>query len=444
MKPTKKINPYNLYVQTLSAMDYVIDDSAAAMREGKELVNITVNDKELYLPSEALLKKNKWKDIQPYHPLSENSLRGQSPVLQHLIRDMEVWATINYCKILDMIIKVISNDDLQAELIRDVPEITKLLSSTANGATDKTASNWKKLLKHIEKERLRVVRLYIARKAKHDDEVYQRVGTVSFPLTENFEEKSNELVGVKFSSITQRDVLLNVIKYIENKLTEVFTSNGSTPYYHVVLQFQRNLVTVFNEIYSLFESKFPVELIDDSWFEAVDSLDSYMGVIPPLPGNDGETIKHGVDSAGFYEASKPRTRPSSRDDEDEGEERSRRDREYNRDRTSRRDRDDYRREERRDSRDRYDDYDDRRGRDRDEERDPPRRGGLLDMLDGSGERDRRDGRSRRDRDRYDDDRRSFRDDYRRDSRDRYDDYDDYDDRRSRGRSSRRGRGRGRY
>lgn len=417
-KPTLKKNPCDaLYKPQLEAMAYIVGEDGACSRlvkDGKS-VPITVEDKPLYLPTPELLERNKWDMIQPYHPLSENTLRGQSPVIHKLVRDLEVWTTIQLYSTVEMIIKVATTPELQTDLVAHEPRVSEILAECGVGADEKVVKQWTTLRRQLSEAKFRPLRIYLDRKYEEGDVKFSRVAIVTKAILEDMDVKNAKIQDISVGSKVNKATIMGILNYVLKPIEKLYGSNAMVPYYHVFLQVQRDLIKRFNYINEAFTSRFDYIPVDETWFDCIDNLESFGGFIPPLPGNEGvqptrESRSSGYNEDDMYESSTPPKREERKEEpreerrEERREDRGYRGRNEERRNESRGTMSDYLSggDRDRDRRDRYDDYDDDYGygdRRRDRDRRDRDRGRGRDRYDDR--RDRRDRRDR-DRDRYDD------------------------------------------
>lgn len=389
-----------IYREILNALGFEVDDKGAVFFEEVGVKTpFTMNKRQLVLPTDEWLKNPDWENTIPFHPLSENTQRKKSEVLERLTlvvcnRLYQVGATL-ICFLTELAADTDRHKKLtpeQRDYLRLLPDVDK-----------RTVDDVRKLMraKLTFKGDNAFINIFIKRGGVWKGEEYSRVAVATFPIADQENNEDKKIFDVTFR-VRDRSTLFNLLRHIfpqfDKSIDEYSYGSRSSvaPNFHSLMMSFANLAFELNKVTKTFQDDFEEVkglLIGTNWVKNMAELMEYRNDIPPLDGNEGE--------ANEDELAKPKAKAESKEKAREERE-LRRDisagrrsilRSSDEDRESRprsllgrRDEDDYdRREGRRSLINRRDDRDDRDRFDDDRD-DGPR--SLLDRQD-----DRR-GRSR--------------------------------------------------
>lgn len=300
-----------LYVPLATSVDLPPDEDGT-MRfhlDEKNSRVVKVDDLPLVMPIPSRLRGSGLNGVVAFHPLSENIIRGESPVLRKL-RTAVINKITNSLSLLMLSMAEIAADvDYQQKLKASESEFLRALPS----ADAKFANALGKIIDNIEAEgNNRLVRIFFKRGGMWKGEKYARVAVVSFPLVEAAHEDSKELFGVKLrvADKTQIQALLEYL--LPNSLEPSDTydygsSSKSAPYFDSLIGAYVNLANAINKHAKKLKKHLEVYdsiYIDTSWADEMANIDKLALEIPPLPFNEGDVgieEKHKVEVANAAE-----------------------------------------------------------------------------------------------------------------------------------------------
>lgn len=281
----------------------------------KNSVVVKVDDKPLVMPLPERLRGTGLNGVVAFHPLSENIIRGESPVLRKL-RTAIINKITNSVSILALsMVEIAADVDTQQKLKASESDFLRTLPN----ADAKLVNAFAKIVDNISAEgNNRLVRIFFKRGGMWKGKKYSRVAVVSFPIIEAAHAEGKEIFGVKLrvADKTQIQALLDFILPNSGEDEETYnygSSSKSAPYFDALLGAYLNIATAINkqaEILKAHLVSYDDIVIDTSWSEELKNLDKMALEIPPLPGNDGdvgleEQHQHAVADAGANAADLP-------------------------------------------------------------------------------------------------------------------------------------------
>lgn len=254
-------------------------------------VPVTVSKKTLVLPTDHWLGKTDIQNIQYFHPISENVIRKESTVFKFLRRLVVINSTSVILELMQDLIHILSNKDTHSTL----DPITQLpLLRCAPEADKDFSEKFEKIIDKIDPTgETAFLSAVILRGKSLKDKDYTRIAKISFPLLHALENpEGNQVFGVK---LRKKDIsgLINLIYYIlpDLKSDSEFYSTGSrsgvAPSLHALLSSYAKLIQAVNVVKRAF-GKGEIAL---AWLDDLTNLADFKGLIPKLPGNDGEPLE---------------------------------------------------------------------------------------------------------------------------------------------------------
>ena len=270
---------------------------------------VKVDDLPLVMPIPERLRGTGLNGVVAFHPLSENIIRGESPVLRKLRTAVINKITNSLSLLMLSMVEIAADLDYQQKLKASESDFLRALPN----ADAKLANALGKVIDNIEAEgNNRLVRIFFKRGGMWKGEKYARVAVVSFPLVEAAHEDSKELFGVKLrvADKTQIQALLEYL--LPNSLTPSDTydygsSSKSAPYFDSLIGAYVNLANAINKHAKKLKKHLEVYdsiYIDTSWYDEMANIDKLALEIPPLPFNEGDVgieEKHKQDVANAAE-----------------------------------------------------------------------------------------------------------------------------------------------
>lgn len=285
------------YMGILSAMGVKVNtDGSLTQTIGGVEQQLLVKDKPLTIPLDDVVK-NYTDEIVLFHPLSENIMLGESPVLQQL----RVIAMNHLTEQINKMVEVILKIAIDPETTKEMSPSQVDLLRCANGADANTLKNWQAVVRrtNTENPHTRVVSLFLKRGGELGGRSYKRVCVVNFDLYEKLTETDNKLqgFGVKLRK-TDIQVLTRIFETIFPRIDEQDSySIGSdsliAPYFDALIRGFRSVNGALNLIGK--QLKKPIKSITgesyegkDDYLKSFEDLTVWRDVLPVMPLNDGD------------------------------------------------------------------------------------------------------------------------------------------------------------
>lgn len=290
-------NLLKLYQAILESLDVVADkDGLLTYRHGDIDMPYTVDGKRLVLPTPQLLKLGLGDNLVAFHPLSESSVRGESPVLRRLKSAINFRLSQVTAELLQSLVEVAVDSGRHSKIS---PKAAKFLVLVPD-VDDKTAHAMEKVLAKTSPDQNRLVSVYLKRGGKLNGQKFARTAMVAFPFFEEFADEQPEIFGTK---IRKKDMVAikALFEYIfpDPDLLETYSagSNALTaPFFDALMHAYERVATQLNSIVTVHRKELDDHkslLIDTSWSDLLADLADFRDVIPPLPGNEGDLIDGG-------------------------------------------------------------------------------------------------------------------------------------------------------
>lgn len=284
-----------LYVPLVTSVDLPPDEDGTLRfhLDEKNSRVVKVDDLPLVVPIPERLRGTGLNGVVAFHPLSENIIRGESPVLRKLRTAVINKITNSLSLLMLSMVEIAADVDYQQKLKASESEFLRALPT----ADAKLANALGKIIDNIEAEgNNRLVRIFFKRGGMWKGEKYARVAVVSFPLVEAAHDDSKELFGVKLrvADKTQIQALLEYL--LPNSLEPSDTydygsSSKSAPYFDSLIGAYVNLANAINKHAKKLKKHLEVYdsiYIDTSWADEMANIDKLALEIPPLPFNEGD------------------------------------------------------------------------------------------------------------------------------------------------------------
>lgn len=258
-------------------------------------IPILINDKEVVLPYDSILRSELVKSCHVFHLMPENIARGESIELTKLKQYINTKVNLKAYLTIQMLIEVLSNNKLQTQLDSDQAEFISRI-----GTLDKTGT--KHLLSYTsEKYKSNfdsaMANIFIKKGGFIGKDRYNRVATISYPLMISVLDEGLTKVPMRDKDY---NVLANIIRSIfpdcENKDQNVFGSrNGMVPSLDVLLRAAYKLACNINDIHSVFESmleqtEMDYKPFDTSFYDKIMSLEDLANDAARIPTTFQEEV----------------------------------------------------------------------------------------------------------------------------------------------------------
>ncbi len=290
-------DPLVLYTESLDTMGIKISPESVLQGLGKKgkRVNLEIDGRKVVLPTKDILRENVWDDQIAFHPLSEDPTMGQSPVLHMLQKIVKHAVCRAVYTLAGQMLEIGHSKELQTTL-NNQKAIKRLECIVA--CQKSTFTKWSGLWKNTIAKDIDglAFKMFLSRDVEIDGKRYKRCASVEFPILNEINNPDSTIFGVKLSK-DDRKTILDLFQYILNGLPKeknsepgvfVFGSNSIVPYYDATLQAAAAILKRADTIAKDFKKVTGYEPLDFSWTKELEQIDSYVGRIPRLQGNDGE------------------------------------------------------------------------------------------------------------------------------------------------------------
>lgn len=290
---SKVDNLLTFYRQTLNGLNCNVTEDGLVQFVTRDIATpVTVGDKELRLalPTQAVLDELSKGGLVAMHPMCENIILGQSPVIAALRNVTIESLTLKIVStMLGITMAIADGIEMSATQIKFASDFDKVDEKTVKaltrliGAIDPTSDH-------------RLINLYLKHGGIVHDASYKRVATVTFPIYGELLESTDTVFGVK---MRKQDV-----KLIRMMLEKIFPDIGekdgysygsnslSCPYFHALLNGFANVVEQLNKVTYTFR-KIIREYTGEEPHVTLDYIHefeegkAYRDILPPLAFNQG-------------------------------------------------------------------------------------------------------------------------------------------------------------
>lgn len=302
-----------LYKSILESLGLQVDpdNSMVSMVLANEKFPCTCIDKRLVLPTQEVLRNPRWNETVAFHPICENVIKGESPILKKYRALIAYRLTEVISGTMLVLMNIAVNRDLHSRL---TPAQSEFLSLVAD-ADAKTYEALESVIGAIDPETTdrRLVSIYQKRGGMFNGERYSRVAVTSFPIYDEFDEPEATIFGVKMRKKDKAAIAALFNYIIPNADSEVeysYASNDMTaPYFHSLTKAYARVARRLNAVVRKFKKHITNHegfTINIDWEDELDALAKYRDVIPVLEGNDGEL---GAEPAKTSAAGRPQVAP---------------------------------------------------------------------------------------------------------------------------------------
>jgi hypothetical protein len=283
-----------LYQAILASLNVKSDeDGLLSLVYGDKSFPATVEGKRLVLPTKKILADGLGDKLIAFHPLSENVLRGESPVL----KKFKTYVTTRLDQVLSELFVAFTDISAEHKLHSKLSPDQKELLLAMPDADERTVDDLGKIFEAMQHDsRRKLMSIYLKRGGKLRLEKFSRTAVVNFPIIAEFENEQRTIYGVK-CRVKDYAGFAKLFEYILPNADGTGYSVGSNdkdvPYFDALLQAFVKVATQLNKRVTLFKKHLPHAdqlHIDLSWLDQVQDWAAFRGQIPPLAGNDGATV----------------------------------------------------------------------------------------------------------------------------------------------------------
>lgn len=293
--PQIQVSPNVLYTGILKSLGFTVTPVGDVLHDNDYVM---FEHRKVVIPTDDKLRESNWSENIPFHPLSENEYRGESPVIKFLRGAV-------HCRVLEMFSFLIgelasiaadtgSHRTLKAELkkfLQVVPDADEVFLKSVEKVLSKCKLEGNDMLYHV----------YLKRGGTIKGEKYSRVAIVSFPFMEQLKE-TGTVFGVKFrkKDIPTFENLINYILFGKHKSDAEYYSYGShdlyAPYFDALIGAYHKIALRLKELAYKFrsritdESELAMMQPDLEWYEMMNQLSVLRNIIPSLKDAEGAPV----------------------------------------------------------------------------------------------------------------------------------------------------------
>jgi hypothetical protein len=293
----KLITVYDAVLQSLNV--YSDEDGALSRHVGNQQIPLTCDGLRVVMPTRAVLDRLDPKTQIGFHPLCESALRGESPIIRMLRTLINYRCTVVTLELMNQLLAIAMDASRHSLLSPEQKEFLKIVPDISTDC-HKEFTDISKMIKPTEREK--ATNIYLKRAPTIRGAVFKRGGIVNFPLLDELRSKGDRVYG-KYIKVRNKKILAALMGYIldddgETRLAGVRMSYGSSnltaPNFDALIHAYANIATRLQTVCDLFSNLPTYDLIttDLSWVSMLDDLSVFKGVIPTLPGNEGDISEH--------------------------------------------------------------------------------------------------------------------------------------------------------
>lgn len=264
--------------------------------EGEESIPFNVKGKRLVLPTKEQLANNDGNNKIIFHPLSENTLKSESDVMQRFRTAINIRLNYVIAYLLEELMVIGTSVKMHSKLSPDQAELLTVLKD----ADEKSLTALQNILKSVKIDgtgEKSIVHIYIKRAGIVDDKRYSRAAIVSFPLYEELTKADKKVLDVGLRN-KDKEVIINLLEFLFTKIKEPMSYNkGSNcdiaPTLDSLMKAVIDLASCINnitDVYSEFISDSENIRYNDEWVSIFDNLGQMLAEIRSIPmqsGNEG-------------------------------------------------------------------------------------------------------------------------------------------------------------
>ena len=272
----------DFYKDVLVALTATVNEQGEVLRP--DGTPFEVLKKKLVLPTRDRLKENDWSTTQPFHPMCEDAVMGQSEVIHWIAKTMKAAMVISISHIMAVCLEAAIKPELQ-EQAKD-PKLVEILGNCkgTKPATVSTLQAWMNLRKKFAGD-VELLNIALNRGGVINGEKHHRVCKVHFPLLDDT-DNDGLLCGVKMSK-NDKQVIQNLLRYVLDGVTLVYGSNDSVPYFHSLMSVYASFLKRQNFFAKVLKRISDLKPVDLDWVVELNDLRQFLNKIPRLAGNEG-------------------------------------------------------------------------------------------------------------------------------------------------------------
>lgn len=312
----KLISVYKAVLNSLSIVDE--GNGLLSRKVGEQTVPLMCEDKRVVLPTREVLQTLDPTTQMGFHPLCESALRGESPVIRLLRTLINHRTTMILLELMNQLLGIAMDNKRHANLTPEQKEFLKVIPEISPDC-HKEFTDIAKNIKPNEREK--AANIYLKRAPTLRGTVYKRGGIVNFPLLEELRSKGDRVYS-RYTKVRNKKVLDALMSYIidddgDSRIAGVRMSYGTSsttaPNFDALIHAYANIIARLEVIVELFKPHLTAsyELLhtDMSWVSLLDDLSVFKGIVPTLPGNEGDITDVAKETEVAQTTSQVTTRP---------------------------------------------------------------------------------------------------------------------------------------
>lgn len=285
-----------IYTAILEGLGYTVNEEglvSQVLSKGA-LRPLTVKDGDsderlrLATPTADRLKTGDWNGLIAFHPLSEDTMRGESEIITLMRKRAQQMVNARLNILIAELVRIAGDAELLTKLSPQQLAITNIMPKADKRLSDDIQS----VLGSLNGKDKTLCNIYINRGGEVGGKKYNR----AFICNVNFKtDDERKIYGTQFR-VADADIPEKLMEYILPKHAEEGYSVGSAsnvaPYLLAFLRGFSKIIKRLNDVYELYENlldpvfekalKIPLD-----WIEMVDEVLEHQHDIPPLRGNTG-------------------------------------------------------------------------------------------------------------------------------------------------------------
>lgn len=255
---------------------------------------VMVDGRPLALPTDNIV--NNYSDsIVVFHPICENLLLGESPVLQEFRMLIMEFLNDYALNLVDSILSIAVDEQLVSEL---KPTQVEFMRCTA-GADATSLSNWRSVMRRAgtRGSANRLLTIFLKRGAMYNGNKHKRVANVNFNILDKIEDGGSTLFGAKVRK-NDLKVYNRILTKIFDKVEEedgysAYSDSLTAPYFESLVKAYHNVLEDLNSV--SWNLRKPIEQstarklhVNTDFMDALSDIRKYRDVLPTMPLNDGD------------------------------------------------------------------------------------------------------------------------------------------------------------
>lgn len=308
---SKMIKVYRQILDTANV--HITDDDCVSLKEAQKdgevkHIPLTIKGQRLVLPTPVQMRNSDWEKRVAFHPLSENTGRGESAVLERLRGLFAFRVNTVYPLLLLRLLQIGASPKDHEKLTPEQAEFLPLVKD----ADEKTIQAFAAICKETPATNplKSFISLYLRRSAKLEGKDYFRAGVLTFPLYAEMMKGEEKVAGVALRK-KDRKTLKDLMDYVlPHQGDAQYYSRGSNsrvaPSIDAVMNAMLAIAGPLNDVIERFDGLIPQDLlIPTEWaetFENVESMTDEIRNMPMLRGNEGHHPEALAKAAAIQEA----------------------------------------------------------------------------------------------------------------------------------------------